>query len=84
MLGQDGAFAEEPPSTDSGQRTADSALAAKPRWSPEATARLDRVPNFVRGMVKKIYTEYAAERRIAEITPEVMDRARSELGLEGM
>jgi hypothetical protein len=24
------------------------------------------------------------ERRIAEITPDVMDRARAELGLEGM
>jgi len=35
-------------------------------------------------MVKKIYGEYAAERGIAEITPEVMDRARTELGLEGM
>jgi hypothetical protein len=42
------------------------------------------VPGFVRGMVKRIYLDYAAERRIAEITPEVMDRARSELGLEGM
>jgi hypothetical protein len=35
-------------------------------------------------MVKRIYGEYAAERDIEEITPEIMDRARSELGLEGM
>jgi hypothetical protein len=35
-------------------------------------------------MVKKIYTEYAAEHDIVEITPDVMDRARSHLGLEGM
>jgi hypothetical protein len=35
-------------------------------------------------MVKRLYTEYAVERGIAEITPDVMDRARSELGLEGM
>jgi hypothetical protein len=35
-------------------------------------------------MVKKIYGEYAADRGIAEITPAVMDRARVELGLEGM
>jgi hypothetical protein len=35
-------------------------------------------------MVKKIYTDYARERAIAEVTPEVMDRARTELGLEGM
>jgi hypothetical protein len=35
-------------------------------------------------MVKRIYTEYATERGIVEITPAVMDRARVELGLEGM
>jgi hypothetical protein len=35
-------------------------------------------------MVKRIYGEYAAERGIVEITPEIMDRARTELGLEGM
>jgi hypothetical protein len=38
----------------------------------------------VRGMVKKIYADYAAEHDIAEITPAVMDRARADLGLEGM
>jgi hypothetical protein len=54
------------------------------RWSTEAQERLARVPNFVRGMVKKIYADYARERGIAEITPAVMDTARAELGLEGM
>jgi len=53
-------------------------------WSAEAQERLTRVPNFVRGMVKKIYGDYAKERGIAEITPAVMDTARAELGLEGM
>ena len=57
---------------------------AAPTWSPEATERLSHVPSFVRGMVKKIYREYAVERGIAEITPAIMDRARTELGLEGM
>src|SRR5207302_72938 len=55
-----------------------------PAWSSEATERLSHVPSFVRGMVKKIYREYAVERGIAEITPAIMDRARTELGLEGM
>lgn len=54
------------------------------RWSDAAHQRLGAVPSFVRGMVKRIYTEYAKERGIAEITPEVMDRARTDLGLEGM
>jgi hypothetical protein len=35
-------------------------------------------------MVKRIYGDYAAERGIAVITPDVMDTARKELGLEGM
>ena len=53
-------------------------------WSEEARERLSRVPGFVRGMVKRIYADYATDHGIAVITPEVMDRARSELGLEGM
>lgn len=55
-----------------------------PSWSPDAQERLAKVPGFVRGMVKKIYAEYARDRGIAVITPAVMDTARAELGLEGM
>ncbi len=58
--------------------------ASGPVWSREAQERLARVPNFVRGMVKKIYADYARERSIAEVTTAVMDAARAELGLEGM
>ncbi len=72
VVGREDAFEEQP--TPPG----------RPRWSRESEERLTRVPNFVRGMVKKIYAEYASERGIVEITPEVMDRARTELGLEGM
>jgi len=57
---------------------------AKPRWSAESEARLERVPKFVKGMVKKIYGEWASERGITEITPAVMDEARVDLGLENM
>ena len=53
-------------------------------WSQDAIDRLGIVPKFVRGMVKRIYADYAKENGIAEITPAVMDRARSDLGLEGM
>jgi hypothetical protein len=55
-----------------------------PVWSMEAQERLARVPGFVRGMVKRIYLDYAKERGITEITPAIMDTARTELGLEGM
>lgn len=64
--------------------TEDAPRAPRPVWSKESEERLSRVPSFVRGMVKKIYTDYARDRAIAEITPAVMDRAREELGLEGM
>lgn len=72
--GRDDAFADEPAV----------ATATTTVWSAAAQERLTRVPSFVRGMVKKIYADYAKERGIAEITPEVMDTARAELGLEGM
>jgi hypothetical protein len=65
----------------------DEAPAAKgawPKWTPEAQERLGRVPGFVRGMVKRIYSEYARDHGIPEITVAVMDTARTELGLEGM
>jgi Proto-chlorophyllide reductase 57 kD subunit len=55
-----------------------------PAWSTAAQERLARVPSFVRGMVKKIYADYARDRGIDEITPAIMDTARTELGLEGM
>ncbi len=74
LLGKDGAFASPAPADQPGP----------PAWSAEARARLERVPSFVRGMVKKLYADYARERGIREITPEIMDRARAELGLEGM
>jgi hypothetical protein len=75
LVARDGAFLDEPAATGGRPR---------PRFSDESQERLARVPSFVRGMVKRLYTEYAAERGIGVITPEVMDRARSELGLEGM
>lgn len=77
LVGRDDAFTD----SDNSHRAAES---NRPGWSAEAHERLARVPSFVRGMVKKIYSEYASEHGIAEITPAVMDRARTELGLEGM
>lgn len=53
-------------------------------WTPEAVDRLSNVPKFVRGMVKRIYGEWAREQGVAEMTPELMDQARTELGMEGM
>ncbi|HEX9885049.1 MAG TPA: PCP reductase family protein [Longimicrobiales bacterium] len=83
--------AEEPAGIAPGDAVAGASAADGPpgswapvTWSEGATERLGRVPNFVRGMVKRIYADYAQERGIEVITEAVMDRARSELGLEGM
>jgi hypothetical protein len=73
MLGSDEAFSDQSPRRGKG-----------PVWTAESEERLARVPSFVRGMVKKIYGEWAREHGISEITPAIMDRARTELGLEGM
>lgn len=77
MVGREDAFADELPPLDTDSRKS---LV----WSAESRDRLERVPSFVRGMVKKIYAEWAIEHGIQEITPDVMDRARTDLGLEGM
>jgi hypothetical protein len=73
--GREDAFAE-PPVLAAGR--------AHSSWDAAAKERLERVPAFVRGMVQRIYADYAAEHGIAVITPDVMDQARRELGLEGM
>ncbi len=67
-----------------GETEASGKTGGRVEWSPEAVDRLQKVPSFVRGMVKRIYTDYARERGIRTITPQVMDTARTELGLEGM
>lgn len=71
--GRDEAFADAAPA--GGER---------PTWDAAARERLERVPAFVRGMVRRIYTDYALEKGVAVVTTDVMDRARRELGLEGM
>ena len=71
--GRDDAFADMP-----------AAAPRRPVWDAGARERLARVPSFVRGMVQRIYADYAAERHISVITTEVMDTARRDLGLEGM
>lgn len=89
--GRDDAFEETDPepSAPSSRQEGDEkpgtpGQSSRVEWTPEAVDRLQRVPRFVRGMVKRIYTDYARERDIPEMTPETMDRARSDLGLEGM
>lgn len=55
-----------------------------PVWTEAALQRLAAAPGFVQNLVRRRYSEYARQRGIQEITPEVMDEARQTLGLEGM
>jgi radical SAM protein with 4Fe4S-binding SPASM domain len=47
-------------------------------WTPEAQARLRRLPSFARGMVITGVERYAAAQGITRITPEVMQAVREQ------
>jgi radical SAM protein with 4Fe4S-binding SPASM domain len=52
------------------------------RWSPEAQARLGRIPSFVRGVVVRRLEDYARERGIAEVTVELMSEVRRTMPID--
>lgn len=45
-------------------------------WTPEARARLERVPSFVRGMLTQRIETYAREQGYERVTPDVMQEVR--------
>ena len=84
VLSEDIPLTSGAPAAQGEEASPGEATAGRIVWTSEAAGRLERVPSFVRGMVKRIYTDWARERGVLEITPDIMDRARTELGLEGM
>jgi len=50
-------------------------------WSPEAARRLERIPEFIRPMVRQGIERLAAQRGFREVTEDVMDEVRSTLCL---
>jgi hypothetical protein len=56
---------------------ADHALA----WTPEAEARADRIPAFIRPMARQAIERFARERGYGTITDQVMDEARGFMGM---
>ena len=50
-------------------------------WEPAATARLERIPGFIRPMAKRSIERFASERGYAAITETVMDEARAVFGM---
>ncbi len=61
--------------------TPDAAAPAAGHWSPEAEARAERIPSFIRPMAKKAIERYAEGKGYATITEAVMDEARGVLGM---
>jgi hypothetical protein len=55
-----------------------------PLWTEKAESRLNRVPSFVRSMVRRAVEKYAVENNCREITPEMMEELRQKAGMGGM
>lgn len=51
-----------------------------PTWSVEALSRLEKIPPFLRPMIKKGLERYAASKNIDTITPELMAELRQKAG----
>jgi hypothetical protein len=50
-------------------------------WSPEAEARVERIPSFIRPMARKAIERFAEAHGHPIITEAVMDEARGALGM---
>ena len=56
---------------------------AEIKWTPEARKRLERVPPFIRDMVKYRMEVFARKRGLAEVSEAVMDEKLERWGEEG-
>jgi DNA-directed RNA polymerase subunit RPC12/RpoP len=50
-------------------------------WTPEAEARVERIPAFIRPMARRAIERFAEGKGYASITEAVMDEARGALGM---
>ncbi|MEM7481464.1 MAG: radical SAM protein [Acidobacteriota bacterium] len=51
-------------------------------WTPEARARIERIPSFVRGVVTQRVESWAEREGIREVTVELLDRIRGEMPID--
>lgn len=51
-------------------------------WSAAAQSRLDHIPSFVRGVVAKRVEDWARERGLHEITPELLSEIRNAMPID--
>jgi hypothetical protein len=50
-------------------------------WTPEATSRLENIPEFARPMAKTGIEKFALDRGLAQIDAEVLDQAKDFFGM---
>jgi DNA-directed RNA polymerase subunit RPC12/RpoP len=55
-------------------------MVSKVTWSPEALERMEKIPDFVRPMVKSGIEAYAQKQGYQVITPKVVDESKSDQG----
>ena len=64
-----------------GETTAAAAAPGGIAWTPEAEARLDRIPSFIRPMARRSIERFAEDKGYASVTETVMDEARTVFGM---
>jgi hypothetical protein len=50
-------------------------------WAPEAEARVERIPSFIRPMARRAIESFAESKGYPTITEAVLDEARGALGM---
>ena len=53
------------------------------KWTPGAERMIERIPAFVRNMVKKMIEDYAREVGLSEVMPELVETMANKFGMEG-
>jgi len=55
--------------------------AEQPVWTPEANEVIEKAPEFVREMAREMIEDFARDEGAAEITVELVKRARAKFGM---
>ncbi len=58
-------------------------VASELRWTEQARLNIERVPQFVRGMVMQAIEAYARDKGLTEITSDIVDEAKGSWGTTG-
>jgi len=87
LMAEDSSCAYDPPGDRPRVRPREVTYGATPAapvmvWSAEATARLERIPGFVRAVVVNRIENFAQQRGFTTITPEIMDAVRREMPID--